>query len=80
MPQATFPEPAATNPAPIVDWAERCKMRAILADELGQRATPMARIFGFDSHCSKAGISTTRLHDLRRAARKWPISCISYVL
>jgi integrase len=41
---------------------------AIFADELGRRMTPMAATCAFDRIARKAGISTTRLHDLRHTA------------
>jgi integrase len=41
---------------------------AIFADELGRRVTPMAATCAFDRIARKAGISTTRLHDLRHTA------------
>lgn len=41
---------------------------AIFADESGQRVTPMAATCAFDRIARKAGISTTRLHDLRHTA------------
>ena len=41
---------------------------AIFADEIGGRVTPMAATCAFDRIARKAGISTTRLHDLRHTA------------
>ncbi len=41
---------------------------AIFTDELGRRVTPMAATCAFDRIARKAGISTTRLHDLRHTA------------
>lgn len=41
---------------------------AIFADEVGRRITPMAASCAFERIARKAGISTTRLHDLRHTA------------
>jgi integrase len=41
---------------------------AIFTDELGRRVTPMAATCAFDRIARKAGMSTTRLHDLRHTA------------
>jgi integrase len=41
---------------------------AIFADESGRRITPMAATCAFERIARKAGISTTRLHDLRHTA------------
>ncbi len=41
---------------------------AIFTDESGSRVTPMASTCAFDRIARKAGISTTRLHDLRHTA------------
>ncbi|MGB8518684.1 MAG: site-specific integrase [Candidatus Tumulicola sp.] len=41
---------------------------AIFADEIGRRVTPMAASCAFERIARKAGISSTRLHDLRHTA------------
>lgn len=41
---------------------------AIFTNELGRRTTPMAATCAFDRIARRAGISTTRLHDLRHTA------------
>lgn len=41
---------------------------AVFADEVGRRVTPMAASCAFERIARKAGISTTRLHDLRHTA------------
>jgi integrase len=42
--------------------------RAVFTDEMGRRVTPMAASCAFERLARKAGISTTRLHDLRHTA------------
>ena len=41
---------------------------AVFADEVGRRITPMTATCAFERIARKAGISTTRLHDLRHTA------------
>lgn len=44
---------------------------AIFTDALGRRVTPMAASYAFARFARKAGISTTRLHDVRHTTGTW---------